>query len=277
MTRRRYRPDASGRLHLVLVPLAALWLVPIVMTLGLSLLPRSNPKTTALGLLPESPSLSNYVEIWQGNPILGHLLNSVIISVPSIALTILFGSMSAFALARLRVPLKAVIFGALTLALILPMSSIIVSTFKILQSLGLYNNLLGLVLVYTALGLPFAVIIIRTAFLAIPNETYEAALIDGANRWTIYWKLYLPLARPALSVVVIWQLMMTWNDFLLPLVTLSDNALKPLTLVPLAYRGTFLSQPGALFAILVLISVPIVAVFLAVQRYLVNGLAGAVK
>lgn len=276
-TRSRAGEGSTGRLHVVLLPLAALWLVPVVMTVGLSLLPRSDPSTTAFGMLPQAPTLKNYSEIWQSNPIFGHLMNSLLISVPSIALTILFGSMSAFALARLRVPLKAVIFGALTLALILPMSSIIVATFKILQSIGLYNNLVGLVLVYTALGLPFAVIIIRTAFLAIPDETYEAALVDGANRWTIYWRMYLPLARPALAVVVIWQLMMTWNDFLLPLVTLSDNALKPLTLVPLAYRGTFLSQPGALFAILVLISLPIVAVFLAVQRYLVNGLAGAVK
>lgn len=274
---RAYRPNRTAGVHAVLLPLAALWLLPVVMTVGLSLLPRANPNVTAFGIFPEQPTLANYTEIWQSNPILGHLVNSLLISVPSIALTILFGSMSAFALARLRVPLKAVIFGMLTLALILPMSSIIVATFTILQSMGLYDNILGLVLVYTALGLPFAVIIIRTAFLAIPEETYEAAVIDGANRWTIYWRMYLPLSRPALAVVVIWQCMMTWNDFLLPLVTLSDNALKPLTLVPLAYRGTFLSQPGALFAILVLISLPIVLVFLLVQRYLVNGLAGAIK
>jgi ABC-type glycerol-3-phosphate transport system permease component len=89
--------------------------------------------------------------------------------------------------------------------------------------------------------------------------------------------MYLPLGKPALAVVAIWQTMMTWNDFLLPLVTLSDNNLKPLTLVPLAYRGIYLSQPGALFAILVLISIPVIALFVAVQRYLVNGLAGAVK
>jgi ABC-type glycerol-3-phosphate transport system permease component len=108
-------------------------------------------------------------------------------------------------------------------------------------------------------------------------ETYEAARIDGCNAWQILWRMYLPLGKPALAVVAIWQTMMTWNDFLLPLVTLSDNNLKPLTLVPLAYRGIYLSQPGALFAILVLISIPVIALFVAVQRYLVNGLAGAVK
>jgi ABC-type glycerol-3-phosphate transport system permease component len=108
-------------------------------------------------------------------------------------------------------------------------------------------------------------------------ETYEAAEVDGANRWQIFWRIYFPLARPAISVVVIWQVMMTWNDFLLPLVSLSDDALKPLTLIPLAYQGVFLSQPGALFAILVVISLPVVVTFVFLQKYLVSGLAGAIK
>jgi raffinose/stachyose/melibiose transport system permease protein len=263
--------------HAMLAPLAALWAVPMVMVVGLSLLPTSNPRTTAFGLFPEQPSVSNYVEVWSNNPILRHLVNSLLIAVPSTVLVLLFGSMTAFALARLRVPFAAVVFGGLLLALVLPMSSIVVATFQILQTLGLYDNLIGLVLVYTALGMPFAVIVIRTAFLAVPYEMFEAAVVDGANRWQVYRRVFLPLARPALAVVVIWHCMMTWNDFLLPLVAIGDNDLKPLTLVPLAYRGVFLSQPGALFAILVLISVPIVVVFLLLQRHLVNGLAGAIK
>lgn len=266
-----------GWLHFVLIPLAALWLVPIVMVVALSLMPPDNPATQFFGTLPEVFSVRNYVIIWEQNPILLHLMNSLLITVPSVVLVGLLGSMAAFALARLRVPLRALIFGMLILALILPMSSIVVATFRILQSLQLYNNILGLVLVYTALGLPFAVIIIRTSYLAIPMETYEAARLDGANSWQIFWRIYLPLGRPALAVVAVWQTMMSWNDFLLPLVTLSDNELKPLTLVPLAYRGMYLSQPGALFAVLVLISIPVVVLFIVIQKYLVNGLSGAVK
>jgi len=261
-----------GWLHFVLIPLALIWTVPIIMVVGLSLMPPENPSTSFFGILPEVFSFKNYVNIWEL-----HLLNSVLITVPSVVLVCLLGSMAAFALARLRVPLKALIFGALILALILPMSSIVVATFRILQSMQLYNNLLGLVLVYTALGLPFAVIIIRTSYLAIPLETYEAARLDGASAWQIFWRVYLPLGKPALAVVAIWQTMMSWNDFLLPLVTLGDNELKPLTLVPLAYRGMYLSQPGALFAILVLISIPVVALFVFIQKYLVNGLSGAIK
>ncbi|MCS3843301.1 carbohydrate ABC transporter permease [Microbacterium sp. AK031] len=277
----RSRHGAPGRrvgwLHFVLVPLSVLWLVPIIMVIGLSMMPPNNPGTQFFGIFPEEFSIKNYITIWAQNPILLHLLNSLLITVPSVLLVCLLGSMTAFALARLRVPLKALIFGILILALILPMSSIVVATFRILQSMQLYNNLLGLVLVYTALGLPFAVIIIRTSYLAIPLETYEAARLDGASAWQIFWRIYLPLGKPALAVVAVWQTMMSWNDFLLPLVTLGDNALKPLTLVPLAYRGMYLSQPGALFAILVLISIPVVLLFLFIQKYLVNGLSGAIK
>jgi len=280
--RRAYRSHGApgrrvGWLHIVLVPLAVLWLIPIIMVVGLSLMPPNNPTTQFFGMFPQEFSIRNYLTIWEQNPILLHLLNSLLITVPSVVLVCLLGSMAAFALARLRVPLKALIFGILILALILPMSSIVVATFRILQSMQLYNNILGLVLVYTALGLPFAVIIIRTSYLAIPLETYEAARLDGANAWQIFWRIYLPLGKPALAVVAVWQTMMSWNDFLLPLVTLGDNELKPLTLVPLAYRGMYLSQPGALFAILVLISVPVVLLFIFIQKYLVNGLSGAIK
>ncbi len=278
--RRRHPRTERSRLwwmHLILVPLAGLWLVPMLMVVSFSLVPSNNPDTVFFGLLPAAPSFSNYVLIFQENPIALHFLDSLAITVPSVALVVIAGAMAAFALARLRVPFRALFFGSLILALVLPMSSIVVATFKILQSLDLYNNLIGLVLVYSALGLPFSVIVIRTSFLAVPFETYEAAVVDGANRWQIFWRIYFPLARPAISVVVIWQIMMTWNDFLLPLVSLSDDALKPLTLIPLAYQGVFLSQPGALFAILVVISLPVVVTFVFLQKYLVSGLAGAIK
>ncbi|QPK94235.1 carbohydrate ABC transporter permease [Actinomyces sp. zg-332] len=274
---KRRKDKTKNWMHSFLLPLAAIWMLPIFLVLSISLLPASNPKTTALGLFPESASFSNYILIWKQNPLFGHLINSLLITVPSVILTVLVGSMMAFALARLQMRGKKLMFGVLVGAMVLPMASIIVATYKILQYLNLYNSLVGLVLVYTALGIPFATIMIRNAFMAIPDDTYEAALIDGASKWRIYWSIYLPLARPSLAVVIVWQSMMSWNDFLLPLVSIADNALKPLVLVPLAYRGIYLSQPGGLFAILVVVSIPMVVIFLLVQKNLVNGLSGAVK
>lgn len=263
--------------HLILLPVLILWSVPLVMVVGLSMLPTNNPRTTWFNLVPETPALSNYGEIWSQNPILQHIINSVVITVPTVVLVVVFGSMAAFAFAKLNIPLKGGWFLVLLMALVLPIPSIVVAVFQILQTIGLYNTRTGLVLVYTAIGIPFATIIFRTGFAAIPHELFQAAQVDGARMWTIYRKIYLPLAKPMAAVVVIWQFMMTWNEFLLPLVSLNDNALKPLTLVPLAYQGIYLSQPGALFAILVLISLPVVLVFLATQRFLVEGLSGAVK
>lgn len=271
------RLENGKSIHVVLGVTAFLWMIPLVMVVGLSLLPSWNPRVTAFGMFPEDPSFSNYVQIWSENPILQHILNSALITVPTVLAVVGFGSMAAFSFAKMKVPGKGIFLGTLLLALVLPISGIIVATYQILQGLGLYNNLFGLTLVYTSLGLPFAIIVIRTSFLAIPHETYEAAKLDGASNWCILWRIYLPLAKPAISVVVIWQVMMTWNDFLLPLVSINDNHLKPITLVPLAYQGTYLSQPGALFAILVLISLPVVITFVVLQKHLVNGLAGSIK
>lgn len=267
----------SNLLHFLLIPLAFLWMIPVIATFTISLLPTRDPTTTAWGLMPNSPSFSNYSLIFEQNPIGQHLINSLMVTIPSVALTVLFGAMVAFALVRLRFRGKTVAFSLMVLTMVLPMASIVVAVYKILQALNLYNNLFGLVLVYTALGIPFAVIMIRNAFAAIPDETYEAALVDGASKWRIFFQVYFPLAKPALAVVVVWQSMMTWNDFLLPLVSISDTAKKPLVLVPLAYQGIYLSQPGALFAVLVLISLPMIVIFMLVQRNLVNGLAGSVK
>lgn len=264
-------------IHVVLGSMAILWMIPLIMVLGLSLLPSWNPRVTAFGMFPEDPSFSNYLQVWRENPVFQHILNSAFITIPTIIAVVAFGAMAAFSFAKLKVPGKGIFLGTLILALVLPISGIIVATYQILQGLGLYNNLLGLALVYTALGLPFAVIVIRTSFMAIPHDTYEAAKLDGASDWRILWTIYVPLAKPAISVVVIWQVMMTWNDFLLPLVSINDNALKPITLVPLAYQGTYLSQPGALFAILVLISLPVIITFIILQKQLVNGLAGSIK
>jgi raffinose/stachyose/melibiose transport system permease protein len=263
--------------HLVLAPLALLWMVPVIMVIGQSLRPVSRPGTVLFGLLPAHPDVSNYVQVFGQNPIATHLRNSLLITVPSVVLVVLLGSMTAFALARMRVPFRAVVFAFIVLGLVLPMSGIVVAVFQILQSMGLYNSLVGIVLAYSALGLPFAVIIVRTTYLAVPDETFDAARVDGASWWQIFWRVYFPLGRPAVAVVVIWQTMLSWNDFLLPLVMLESTELVPLTLVPLSYRGVFLSQPGALFAILVLISIPVVITFVLCQRSLVNGLAGSVK
>ena len=211
-------------------------------------------------------------------PILRYFLNSVIITLPSVLLVVVFASLAAFALARLNFFIKEFWYYLLIITLMLPIPTLIIPIFLINKSLHIYNHYLGLILPYTALGIPFAVIVLRSFFSGFPKEIEDAARIDGCSSFGILWRILLPSSWPALSVVIIWQFMISWNEFILALVTIESNAIKPLTLVPLIYSGQFMARPGAMFAILTIITVPIVTVYLFMQRYFVStATGGAIK
>jgi raffinose/stachyose/melibiose transport system permease protein len=265
-------------LHAVLGVLAALWLVPIILMISGSLLPGSALDATRLGgLVVTKPSLANFELILRDNPVWRFLWNSLVISVPTVAIVVFLGSLTGFALAKLRMRGGSLAFWLLLTTLALPTSAIVVALFQIVKQLGLLDSYLALILPYAALGIPFAVVIYKSAFEHLPHEMYEAAHIDGASSFRLYRSIYLPLVMPATAVVVIWEFMVSWNEFLLPLVLLTDEDKAPLTRVPLIYSGTTFSQPGALFAVLVMITLPVVAVYVLMQRFMVKGLGGAVK
>jgi raffinose/stachyose/melibiose transport system permease protein len=265
-------------LHAVLSCVALVWLIPVILMVSGSLVPGDRLNASRLGgLLVTSPSLDNYKLILSDNPVWRYLFNSLIIAVPTVALVVVFGSLTAFALAKVRFAGRSVVFWILLTTLALPTSAIVVALFQIVKQLGLLDSDLALILPYTALGIPFAVVIYRSAFQHIPHELAEAARVDGASRLRIYRSIYLPLVMPSTAVVVIWQFMVSWNEFLLPLVMLADKSKAPLTRVPQIYSGSTFSQPGALFAVLVMITLPVVVVYLLMQRYMVKGLGGAVK
>lgn len=275
---RRLAPHQRLGLHAVLIVMAVLWLVPIALMVSGSLAPGNALDATRLGgLIVTKVSLANYRLILHDNPVWRFFLNSIVISIPTVVIVVLFGSLTAFALAKVRIVGRRLAFWLLLTTLALPTSAIVVALFQIVKELGLLNSYLGLILPYAALGIPFAVVIYKNAFEHIPHDIAEAARIDGATAFYIYRKVYLPLAMPATAVVVIWEFMVSWNEFLLPLVLLTDANKAPLTRVPMIYSGTTFSEPGALFAVLVMITVPVVLVYVLMQRFMVKGLGGAVK
>jgi len=258
--------------------LALIWLVPVAMMLAVSFMPPDQRAPRFGGLLIEGVSLANFVTVFNDAPILRHLINSLIITVASVVLVVLLSSLAAYAFSRLRFFAKEVWFYLLILTLMLPIPTLIIPIFQINKTLGLFDSYLGLILPYAALGTPFAIIILRSFFDNLPQEIEEAAIIDGCTRFGTYWRIALPLSWPALSVVVIFQFMTSFNEFILALVTMDSDAVKPLTLVPLIYSGQFMARPGAMFATLTLITIPVIVVYVFMQRYMVRGLtAGAVK
>ena len=257
---------------------ALVWLVPVIMMLTVSFMPPDQRAPKFGGLLIKNISLENYLTVFKDAPILRYFLNSIIITFPTVFFVVLFSSLAAFAFSRLNFFFKEVWFYLILLTLMLPIPTLIIPIFQINRSLGLYNSYLGLILPYTALGIPFSIIILRSFFDGFPRDIEDAARIDGCNAFGIYWRIMMPVSWPALSVVIIWQFMTSWNEFLLALVIIKDVQLKPLTLVPLIYSGQFMARPGAMFAVLALITIPIVIVYVLMQRYFVSGMtSGALK
>ncbi len=263
---------------LLMTVLAVLWLIPVVMMLVVSFMPPDQRAPKFGGLLIQSVSLANYQTVFNDAPLIQHFLNSLLVTVPSVFFVVMVSSLAAFAFARLKFFAKELWFYLLIVTLMLPIPTLIIPIFQINKSLGLYNNYLGLILPYTALGVPFSMIILRSFFDGFPREIEEAAILDGCTPLAVYWRVMLPVSWPALSVVIIWQFMSSWNEFILALVTMETNQLKPLTLVPLVYSGQFMARPGAMFAILTLITIPVIVVYYTMQRYMIRGLtAGALK
>lgn len=258
--------------------LAIVWMVPVWIMLVTAFTPSEKRVVGFGGLLISDVSLRNFQTVFADAPILQHLANSLIITLTSVALVVLFGAMAAYAFANMRIPGKNFWFFLLMTTMMLPGSTLIVPLFQINKSLGLLDTYQGLILPYTALGLPFAIIILRGFFEALPRELGEAARLDGVSQIRIFWFIALPLSWPAITVVVILQFMASFNEFVLALIMTDSDSIKPLSLVPLIYSGRFVLQPGAMFATLALMTLPVVVVYLGMQRFMISGLtAGAVK
>jgi raffinose/stachyose/melibiose transport system permease protein len=258
--------------------LAFLWLVPVAMMLTVALMPSRSRDVLLGGLIVLHPTLDNFAQVWRENPLPRFFLNSLLITVPTVILVLAISSLAAFAFSRLRFWGSGFWYILLMLTLMIPIPTLVIPLFQTAKTLGLLNNYLGLILPYTALGIPFAVVVLTSYFARLPRDLEDAARLDGCNSFQVYRQILLPLSWPAMAVVFIWQFMVSWNEFILALVLMQDEARKPLILVPLIYNGVYLSKPGALFAILAIITVPVVLIYLFMQRYFISGLtAGSLK
>ena len=258
--------------------LALVWLLPIVMMLVVSFMPPDQRAPRFGGMLIKGVSADNYVTVFEDAGIVQHFINSAMVTIPSVILVVAISSLAAYALARLRFFARDIWFYLLIMTLMLPIPTLVVPIFQINKALGLIDSYMGLILPYTALGVPFAIVILRSFFAGFPVEIEEAAKLDGCAPFGIYWRIMLPVSWPAIAVVIIWQFMTSWNEFILALVTMKSVSVKPLTLVPLVYSGQFLMRPGPMFAILTLITLPVIVVYYLMQRFMVSGLtAGAVR
>ncbi|MDP4622289.1 MAG: carbohydrate ABC transporter permease [Hydrogenophaga sp.] len=216
---------------------------------------------------------NNYTDLFDKFSFGTYLWNSVFITVVATALTLLFNSMAAFALSKYRFKGQKFVFLLIIATLMIPPTIILVPVFLVINQVGLLNSLWGVIL--PAVATPTGVFLLRQYMLTIPDELLEAARMDHASEWRIYWRIVLPLSAPALAVLAIFSVMWRWNDFLLPLIVLSQNEFFTLQLALNSFQGELNTQWHYLLAMTVITLLPVTLVFAFLQRYITTGIAGA--
>ena len=251
------------KIHITLVVLAGFVSVPIVIMLYASF---------------RNGGIQNYLTPLTHPFFVRGFLNSTIISVPTVIMVIFIASLTGFALSKLNLIGKEIIFPVFLVALMLPVSAIIIQLFLMMIRLNLLNNHLGVILPVVSLTMPFGLLVIKNYMDDIPNDIVEASVIDGCSHFTIYWRIVLPLSLPALSAVTIFSFLNAWNEYLLPLVALRKTDLLPVTRLTSFFINQFTRNYHMFFASSVIIILPVVVVYVFLQRYFIRGLtAGALK
>lgn len=263
--------------YVLLIFTGVLFLFPLLWSLISSVKPENDIVSYPPKWIPEHFTLQNYTQVLEKYPYFGWGLNSIIMTVSSTILVLVIASLAAYAFGRLKFKFKKPLFALVISMLLIPMQAYIVPLFFMMSKLNLLNSYASIILVAGANVT--SVFILTSFFKGIPNELEEAARIDGCNEFTIFGKVMLPLAKPALATVTILTFISNWNNFLWPLIAIRDNALKPLPVGIAQFMGNAGSnaqfQYGPSLAGACMAIIPTVIVFLSLQRYFVEGIASS--
>ncbi|SEE40655.1 carbohydrate ABC transporter permease [Jiangella alba] len=263
--------------HLGLIVWAVGSVLPMLYMLSASFQPTEDIYA-GISLWPGRWTADNYRQSWQGADFGVYLGNSVLYTTVTTAAVLVLGASAAYAFARLRFPGRELIYTALLVFLFLPIPGVFIPLYTVLVSLNLADTRLGYILPLINASLPVAVFIMRRFFEQLPDELDDAARMDGAGAITIFWRIAVPLARPALATVAILTVLNSWNEFVLALIVFSDESLMPLQVGLQTFQGTYFAQYGLMMAALTISTVPVVIVYLLFQRNIIKGItAGAVK
>jgi len=233
---------------------------------------------TKMNLFPEKWAFANYGIAWVKANFGNYFLNSAIYTVFGVFGVVFLSSLAAYGFARLEMWGKNFFFYLLISTLLIPVPGVFVPLYILLKNLGLLDTRTGLILCYISGGLAFGIFLLRSFFEELPKEIEEAALIDGASKFGIYWRIALPLARPAIATLVIFNSLTIWNEFLLALVVLQDKAKMPIQRGLMVFQGTHITDYPLLMAGLTIATIPVLVIYLLMQKHIVKGIAaGALK
>jgi raffinose/stachyose/melibiose transport system permease protein len=261
-----------------LVVIAILWITPFIFITFTSLKTAAQIAQTSPFSLPVTPAWENFSKAWAKGNFSSAVFNSALITVIKVPLGLFISAMAAYSLSRIEFAGQRVIYLLILFGTMIPFQVMLAPIFGVVNSFHLINSYVGVILPYLAFGVPYQVFILYGFFKEVPRELSEAAQIDGASHFTIFWRIFLPLSLPVLSALLILDFVATWNEFAMALVILQDNRMWTLPLSLMSFQTQFSRDYGQLNAAIIMTVLPAIIVYMMFQRYFVSGLtSGAIK
>lgn len=252
-------------------------LVPFIM-IALTAFKTQQELATGVFNLPRSLHWQNFVMAWTQGNFGQYFLNSCIVVVPVVTGAIFLSILSGYAFAILPLPGRSILLSLLLLGMIIPLEGLIIPMYYNLRGLGLLNTYWALILPQLALSLPFGTYLMWVTFQGLPREIVDAAIVDGAGRAVVLWRVLVPLSRPTIGVLVVFFFIWTWNEFLIPLILVSDDSLRTLPVGIAFFQGRYTTNIPVLAAGATIVAAPLIIVYFIFQRQFIHGLtSGAVK
>lgn len=265
-------------IHVLAWSIGFLWLIPFLGVFMTALRPQGEILSGWWNVNPFTPTLRNFESAWSNPdyPMWRGLRNSMIVAIPSTLIPMFVASFAAYGFARYRFPARDYVFLAIVLLMAIPQQMVAVPIFLRMLDLGLLDQFLGVILVHSAWGIPWILLFMRNFFSTLPIEIEEAARVDGASDFRIFFKIVLPMALPALAAVAVLQFMWAWNDFFFAKILLlsPENFVAPQIVPLLANLSQFIQDQGLLSAAsIITLAVP-VSLYAFLQRYYIRGMIG---
>ena len=271
----RRLPDVL--VSIALVVLAAAFFFPMIWMVLSSFKSTAAIFDSPFGL-PERIDLSTWARAWEVGHIGEYAVNSAVVTAAAVTSILVLGSAAAFAFSRYRFRGRSLLMGIVALGLLLPLQSYFIAQSTIFNRLEITDTRLALIVPYTAMGLPLAVYLLKVYLDGLPDELFDAARVDGASDARMFLSVALPLLRPGLATVAVFSALASWNEFLLALLYIQDDALKTIPTGLLAFSSRYQTDFGLLFSALSIITLPMIVIYVVFNRQIVEGItAGSLK
>ena len=269
-------------LYVIMIGFAALYLFPVYLLLMTSFKSFDQVSLSRMWEFPTSFSLESFDRAWNGGQgvigMRGSFLNSVVLTVPATVISCLLGSLNGYVFSKWKFPRSNTLFTLILFGMFIPYQSVLVPLVQLLNSMGLYGSIPGLILTHVVYGIPITTLIFRNYYATVPTELVEAANMDGADFFRIYRHVILPLSAPGFVVVAIWQFTSIWNEFLFGLIITNNPEIRPVTVALQNLSGSQFTQWNVQMAGAVLVALPTLLVYMLLGRYFLRGMmAGALK